>query len=138
MRIDDRNQIEPGRKKRSVTYTYQNWTRDPQGESIRVGQRFRVVSSDDLPHRDSGPVQQVPYDDASSDYEDHQQQISSQLPATTSGIGGGNVCLSYLGFYSASATILVALAVSSLSAVLLYSKLQRLKYEKTLDMPRCS
>ena len=128
-------QIEPGRRKRSVSYaTSGNWSQEHRGEGVRVGHRFRVVMPDELPQSSSV----VPFEDASSDYEDQQQKLINQQPLMRSDASISNVCLSYAGFYVASATMLISLLFSSLSAALLYAKLQRVRYEKTYDMPRCS
>lgn len=90
---------------------------------------------DDLPN----PAALMPLDEETILGEDHSEELTPEemKPALMAAEALG-VCLSYSGFYAAFATILVALAFSSLSAALLYVKLQRVRYEKGQDLPRCS
>lgn len=82
---------------------------------------------EDLP----GALAPAVLDEAASENEEVLQLVSAEATAL-------GVCLSYTGFYTVFATILAALVVSSLSAAFMYLKLQRIRYDKNRDMPRCS
>lgn len=107
------------------------------GEAVRIGHRFRVVSPDELPH----PELTLPLGDFTSDIDEQRQLIipeDKQVQQQELMIGAETICLSYAGFYTTFATILVALAFTSMSAALLYVKLQRVRYDKGHDLPTCS
>lgn len=130
-------QIEPGRRRRSIVYSgsSQNWTRDPMiGEAVRIGHRFRVVSPDELPNPDLvlplgefTPI--IGEEQVNSEANVQQQELATAVET---------ICLSYAGFYSAFTSILVALAFTSMTAALLFVKLQRVRHDKGHDLPTCS
>jgi hypothetical protein len=80
---------------------------------------------DDLPDASAlAPYDGVPVNVQETVSQEMQQRlISTQSSASA-------VCLSYTGFYTTFMTLLIALAISSLSATLMYLKLQRIQYKK--------
>ncbi|XP_076681474.1 uncharacterized protein LOC143375823 isoform X2 [Andrena cerasifolii] len=114
-------QIEPGRRRRSVSYTPRTSTTSNTSavllsEPIRVARGFRVIMVDDL-------------SEASSQALEHLEEIAveQQVARTTT-----NVCMTNNGFYTAISLMLSTVVLTTISTVALYIKLQRVYRSKSL------
>ncbi|KAH0955197.1 hypothetical protein HN011_010539 [Eciton burchellii] len=112
-------QIEPGRRRRSVTYiaSSNNSTTNPVllSDPVRVGRGFKVVMLDDLSTATSQVLESM---------EETAIEAMTKL---------NNVCMSNGGFYMAFSLMLSSLFVAIMSAVVLYIKLQRMRKTKCVD-----
>ena len=84
--------------------------------AVRVGRGFRVVMPDDL-----SPM-------ASQALENVNEEIVQEFASPN------NVCLSNSGFYAAFSMMFTAVVSSTLSAIILYSKLQKVYRSKAYDL----
>ncbi|XP_077254633.1 uncharacterized protein LOC143893292 [Temnothorax americanus] len=111
-------QIEPGRRRRSVTYAppSSNWTNSVLlSDPVRVGRRFKVIMLDDL-------------STASSQVLDSMEETAVETM-----IKAKEVCMSNSGFYTTFFLMLSTIFVATISAVVLYVKLQRIRRPKFVD-----
>lgn len=111
-------QIEPGRRRRSVTYApFSNNSMNSVllSDPVRVGRRFKVIMLDDL-------------STASSQILDSMEEIAVETL-----IKEKEVCMSNSGFYTTFFLMLSTLFVAIISAVVLYVKLQRIRRPKFED-----
>ncbi|XP_076248443.1 uncharacterized protein LOC143188203 [Calliopsis andreniformis] len=109
-------QIEPGRRRRSVTYTPPPSTNNSAmllSEPIRVARGFRVIMVDDL-------------SEASSQSLEHLEETAVEEVARTA----MNVCMTYSGFYATISLMLGTIVVTTISTVVFYVKLQRVYKSK--------
>ncbi|XP_036151368.1 uncharacterized protein LOC105830069 isoform X2 [Monomorium pharaonis] len=115
---DENQQIEPGRRRRSIMYapSSNNSTNaillsDP----VRVGRRFKVIMLDDL-------------STASSQVLDRMEETAVEEMIKTK-----EVCMSNSGFYTTFSLMLSTIFVATISAAVLYIKLQRIRSPKFVD-----
>lgn len=111
-------QIEPGRRRRSVTYAppSSNTTNAVLlSDPVRVGRRFKVIMLDDLSA-------------ASSQILDSMEETAVEAM-----IKAKEVCMSNSGFYTTFSLMLSTLFVATISAAVLYVKLQRIRNPKFVD-----
>ncbi|XP_051175469.1 uncharacterized protein LOC127290738 [Leptopilina boulardi] len=108
-------QIDPGRRRRSITSPL-NSTISLAPSGVRVGRGFRVVMPEDL-----SPM-------ANQALENVDEEIVQEIASSN------NVCLSNSGFYVAFSMMFTAVVSSTISAVILYSKLQNVYKTKAYSM----
>ncbi|XP_076623670.1 uncharacterized protein LOC143343053 [Colletes latitarsis] len=113
---ESNQQIEPGRRRRSINYTPSNTSAVLLSDPIRVARGFRVIMEDDL-------------SEASSQILEHLAQTTTEevLRTTT------DICMTYAGFYTASSLMLSTVVLTTITAVVLYLKLQRVYRSKCLN-----
>ncbi|XP_072744483.1 uncharacterized protein [Anoplolepis gracilipes] len=109
-------QIEPGRRRRSVTYTSTN-TSNPVllSDPVRVGRRFKVIMLDDLSTASNQILE------------------SMEETAVETMIKAKDVCMSNSSFYTTFSLMLSTLFVATISAAVFYIKLQRIRRTKIAD-----
>ncbi|XP_001121500.1 uncharacterized protein LOC725683 isoform X2 [Apis mellifera] len=112
-------QIEPGRRRRSIMYTPSNTTSNGTAvllsDSIRIGRGFRVIMVDDLSKASNQVLEQL-------------EETAIEEVARNS----INVCMTHSGFYTAISFFLTTILVTTISAVTLYVKLQRVYGSKAI------
>ncbi|GAB1862809.1 ZP domain-containing protein [Camponotus japonicus] len=110
-------QIEPGRRRRSVMYTPTNTSTNPVllSDPVRVGRRFKVIMLDDL-------------STASSQILESMEETAVETMTKTK-----DVCMSNSGFYTTFSLMLSTLFVATISAAVFYIKLQRIRRTKFVD-----
>ncbi|XP_011259963.1 uncharacterized protein LOC105253552 isoform X2 [Camponotus floridanus] len=110
-------QIEPGRRRRSVMYTPTNTSTNPVllSDPIRVGRRFKVIMLDDL-------------STASSQILESMEETAVETMTKTK-----DVCMSNSGFYTTFSVMLSTLFITTISAAVFYIKLQRIRRTKFVD-----
>ncbi|KAM0724405.1 Cuticlin-4 [Formica fusca] len=110
-------QIEPGRRRRSVMYTSTNTSTNPVllSDPVRVGRRFKVIMLDDLSTASSQVLE------------------SMEETAVETMIKEKDVCMSNGGFYTTFSLMLSTLSVAIISAAVFYIKLQRIRRTKFVD-----
>ncbi|XP_070163556.1 uncharacterized protein [Polyergus mexicanus] len=110
-------QIEPGRRRRSVMYTSTNTSTNPNllSDPVRVGRRFKVIMLDDL-------------STASSQILESMEETAVETMIKTK-----DVCMSNGGFYTTFSVMLSTLFVATISAAVFYIKLQRIRRTKFVD-----
>ncbi|XP_066582170.1 uncharacterized protein [Prorops nasuta] len=101
-------QIEPGRRRRSVSYSYNSTIKPMLSDPIRVRRGFKVIMLDDLSA-------------SSSQLLENMEETAIQEVTKTA-----NVCMSNSGFYIAFSFILSVLVLTTVSTAGLYLKLQRI------------
>ncbi|XP_076170628.1 uncharacterized protein LOC143148302 [Ptiloglossa arizonensis] len=109
-------QIEPGRRRRSIIYTPSNTSAVLLSDPIRVARGFRVIMADDL-------------SEASYQVLEHLEQTAVEEVARTT----TDICMTYSGFYTAISLMLSTVVVTTVSAVMLYVKLQRVYRSKYVN-----
>ncbi|EZA58941.1 hypothetical protein X777_16900 [Ooceraea biroi] len=115
---DANQQIEPGRRRRSVTYSPPfNTSTNPVllSDPVRIGRGFKVIMLDDLSA-------------ASSQILESMEETAIEAMTKVN-----NVCMSNGGFYMAFSLMLSTLFVAIVSAAVLYIKLQRIRRTKCVD-----
>ncbi|XP_011636579.1 uncharacterized protein LOC105426874 isoform X1 [Pogonomyrmex barbatus] len=111
-------QIEPGRRRRSVTYAPSSNTSTNSillSDPVRVGRRFKVIMLDDL-------------STASSQILDSMEETAVEALTKAK-----EVCMSNSGFYTTFSLMLSTLFIATISAAVLYIKLQRIRRPKSVD-----
>ncbi|XP_011866142.1 PREDICTED: uncharacterized protein LOC105561087 [Vollenhovia emeryi] len=111
-------QIEPGRRRRSITYapSSSNSTNSILlSDPVRVGRRFKVIMLDDLSAASS------------------QVLDSMEETAVEAMVKAKEVCMSTSGFYTTFILMLSTLFIATISAAVLYVKLQRIRRPKFVD-----
>ncbi|XP_032674491.1 uncharacterized protein LOC116845648 isoform X2 [Odontomachus brunneus] len=111
-------QIEPGRRRRSLTYAPPlNTTTNPVllSDPVRIGRGFKVIMLDDL-------------STASSQVLENMEETAIEAMTKEK-----NVCMSNGGFYTAFSLMLSILSIATVSAAVLYVKLQRVRRTKFVD-----
>ncbi|XP_029163480.1 uncharacterized protein LOC114934932 [Nylanderia fulva] len=110
-------QIEPGRRRRSVTYAPTNTSTNPVllSDPVRIGRRFKVIMLDDLSTASNRILE------------------SMEETAVETMIKAKDVCMSNNGFYTTFSLMLSTLFVATISAAVLYIKLQRIRRTKFVD-----
>ncbi|XP_076386202.1 uncharacterized protein LOC100877451 isoform X2 [Megachile rotundata] len=108
-------QIEPGRRRRSISYAPSNTSSLPLSEPVRVARGFRVVMEDDLSKASNQVLEKL------------EETAVEEIVRTTM-----NVCMTYSGFYTAIFFLLSTIFVATISAVTLYIKLQRVYRSKSV------
>ncbi|XP_014469202.1 PREDICTED: uncharacterized protein LOC106741582 [Dinoponera quadriceps] len=111
-------QIDPGRRRRSLTYASPlNTTMNPVllSDPVRIGRGFKVVMLDDLSAASSHILESME---------------ETAIEAMTK---EKNVCMSNGGFYTAFSLMLSTLSIATVSAAVLYVKLQRVRRTKFVD-----
>ncbi|EFN80393.1 uncharacterized protein LOC105186910 isoform X2 [Harpegnathos saltator] len=111
-------QIEPGRRRRSLTYAPPlNTTTNPVllSDPVRIGRGFKVVMLDDL----SAASNQI--------------LESMEETAIETMTKEKNVCMSNGGFYTTFSLMLSMLSIAIVSAAVFYIKLQRIRRTKFVD-----
>lgn len=93
-----------------------NSTTSLAASGVKVGRGFRVVMPEDL-----SPM-------ANQALENVDEEIVQEIASTN------NVCLSNSGFYVAFSMMFTAVVSSTISAAILYSKLQKVYRSKTYSM----
>ncbi|XP_043248214.1 uncharacterized protein LOC122395009 [Colletes gigas] len=113
---ESNQQIEPGRRRRSINYTPSNTSAVLLSDPIRVARGFRVIMEDDL-------------SEASNQILEHLAQTTTEevLRTTT------DICMTNAGFYTASSLMLSTVVLTTITAVVLYLKLQRVYRSKCLN-----
>ncbi|KAK1118570.1 hypothetical protein K0M31_014876 [Melipona bicolor] len=120
---DANQQIEPGRRRRSInTYiaastnasTISNGSPVLLSDPIRVARRFKVIMVDDLSKASNQILQQL-----------EETAVEEVATSATSATSTTNVCMTHSGFYTAISFFLTTILVTTISAVTLYVKLQR-------------
>ncbi|XP_047364441.1 uncharacterized protein LOC124954886 [Vespa velutina] len=110
-------QIEPGRRRRSVSYAPSNTSMAPLlTDPVRVGRGFKVIMLDDL----SAVSNQVLENIEESSFVN---EVSKEE----------NICMSNNGFYAALSLMLGTLILMTVSAAALHIKLQRIYRSKSID-----
>ncbi|XP_068970431.1 uncharacterized protein [Bombus flavifrons] len=112
-------QIEPGRRRRSIMSTSTNTTSNssavPLSDPIRVARGFKVIMVEDLSKVSNQVLEQL-------------EETAVEEVARSS----MNVCMTYSGFYTAISFFLTTILVTTISAVTLYVKLQRVYGSKVI------
>ncbi|KAL6442234.1 hypothetical protein ACFW04_002477 [Cataglyphis niger] len=110
-------QIEPGRRRRSIMYTSTNTSTNPVllSDPVRVGRRFKVIMLDDLSTASSQILESM-----------EETAVETMTKAK-------DVCMSNGGFYTTFSLMLSTLFVATISAAVLYIKLQRIRTTKFVD-----
>ncbi|KOC61498.1 hypothetical protein WH47_05102 [Habropoda laboriosa] len=112
-------QIEPRRRRRSVTYTPSNTPLNGSAvllaDPIRVARGFRVIMVDDLSKASNQVLEQL------------EETAVEQVARTTV-----NLCMTYSGFYTAISFMFSTVLIATISAVALYVKLQRVYRSKVV------
>ncbi|XP_012165181.1 uncharacterized protein LOC100646467 isoform X2 [Bombus terrestris] len=111
-------QIEPGRRRRSIMSTSTNATSNssavPLSDPIRVARGFKVIMVEDLSKASNQVLEQLE--------ETVVEEVARSL----------NVCMTHSGFYTAISFFLTTILVTTTSAVTLYVKLQRVYGSKVI------
>ncbi|KAF7386497.1 hypothetical protein HZH68_013629 [Vespula germanica] len=114
---ESNQQIEPGRRRRSVSYAPSNASMVPLlTDPVRVGRGFKVIMLDDL----SAVSNQVLENIEESSFVN---EVSKEE----------NICMSNNGFYAAFSLMLGTLILMTVSAAALHIKLQRIYRSKSID-----
>ncbi|CAK9802549.1 cut-4 [Anthophora plagiata] len=112
-------QIEPRRRRRSLTYTSSNTPLNNSAvllaDPIRVARGFRVIMVDDLSKASNQVLEQL------------EETAVEEVARTTT-----NLCMTYSGFYTAISFMFSTVLLATISAVALYVKLQRVYRSKTI------
>nr|XP_012223420.1 PREDICTED: uncharacterized protein LOC105672823 [Linepithema humile] len=111
-------QIEPGRRRRSVTYAPPSNTSTSSvllSDPVRVGRRFKVIMLDDL-------------STASSQILESMEETAVEAMTKTN-----NVCMSNSSFYTTFSFMLSTLFFATISAAVLYIKLERIRRTKSMN-----
>ncbi|XP_015187072.1 PREDICTED: uncharacterized protein LOC107072021 [Polistes dominula] len=119
---ESNQQIEPGRRRRSVTtYAPSNMSMAPLlTDPVRVGRGFKVIMLDDLSA-------------VSNQILDNNIDLSSAPFAKEVTKEEENICMSNNGFYAAFSLMLGTLILMTVSAATLHIKLQRIYRSKSID-----
>ncbi|CAK9829444.1 hypothetical protein ANTRET_LOCUS6785 [Anthophora retusa] len=112
-------QIEPRRRRRSLTYTPSNTPLNNSAvllaDPIRVARGFRVIMVDDLSKASNQVLEQL------------EETAVEEVARTTM-----NLCMTYSGFYTAISFMFSTVLLATISAVALYVKLQRVYRSKAI------
>ncbi|XP_012057188.1 PREDICTED: uncharacterized protein LOC105620294 [Atta cephalotes] len=111
-------QIEPGRRRRSITYAPPSTNLSNAvllSDPVRVGRRFKVIMLDDLSTASSQILESM-----------EETAVETMTKAK-------EVCMSNGGFYTTFSLMLSTLFVATISAAVLYIKLQRIRRPKFVD-----
>ncbi|XP_018313909.1 uncharacterized protein [Mycetomoellerius zeteki] len=111
-------QIEPGRRRRSITYAPPSTNSSNAvllSDPVRVGRRFKVIMLDDLSTASSQILESM-----------EETAVETMTKAK-------EVCMSNSGFYTTFSLMLSTLFVATISAAVLYIKLQRIRRPKFVD-----
>ncbi|XP_053994751.1 uncharacterized protein LOC128885036 [Hylaeus volcanicus] len=109
-------QIEPGRRRRSIIYAPSNTSAVLLSDPIRVARGFRVIMEDDL-------------SEASSQVSEHlEHPAAEEVPRITT-----DICMTYGGFYTAISLMLSTVVLTTISTVVLYVKLHRVYRSKFVN-----
>ncbi|CAL7936166.1 unnamed protein product [Xylocopa violacea] len=116
----ERNQqIEPGRRRRSVIYTPSNGPSNGSAvllsDPVRVTRGFRVIMVDDLSKASNQVLEQL------------ETTAIEEIEKSTT-----NVCIPYTSFYTVTSFLLTIVLITTISAVILYVKLQQVYRSKTI------
>ncbi|XP_044588455.1 uncharacterized protein LOC123267715 isoform X1 [Cotesia glomerata] len=114
---DENQQIEPGRRRRDVSYAPTN-SSGALSDPIRMGRGFRVIMPDDLSLASSQSLENL------------ENTAINEISLTRS------VCMSYSGFYGSFSVMVGILVASTMSTIILYTKTQRIAREKSYDLPQ--
>ncbi|KZC08373.1 hypothetical protein WN55_09277 [Dufourea novaeangliae] len=113
-------QIEPGRRRRSVNYTPSSTPSNTSAvllsEPVRVTRGFRVIMVDDLTEASNQLLEHLEHTDI--------EEVSRTRT---------NVCMTYSGFFLAISFMLSTMVVTTISALVFYVKLQRLYRSKCIN-----
>ncbi|XP_018357597.1 PREDICTED: uncharacterized protein LOC108757627 [Trachymyrmex cornetzi] len=111
-------QIDPGRRRRSITYAPPSTNSSNAillSDPVRVGRRFKVIMLDDLSTASSQILESM-----------EETAVETMTKAK-------EVCMSNGGFYTTFSLMLSTLFVATISAAVLYIKLQRTRRPKFVD-----
>lgn len=112
-------QIEPGRRRRSIMSASTNATSNSSAVSlsdpIRVARGFKVIMVEDLSKASNQVLEQL------------EETVVEEVARSSM-----NVCMTYSGFYTAISFFLTTILVTTISAVTLYVKLQRVYGSKVI------
>lgn len=111
-------QIEPGRRRRSIFYSPANSSAGSLSEPVRMGRGFRVILPDDLSLASSLSLEKL------------EETALDEINQAR------NVCMSYGGFYISFSLMLAILVTTTMSSAIFYTKLQRISRSKNPDVPR--
>ena len=111
-------QIEPGRRRRAVSYALTNVTSGALSEPVRMGRGFRVILPDDLSLASSLSLGKM------------EETALAELTLSR------NVCMSYSGFYISFSLLVAIIMTTTMSSAIFYAKLQRIVRSKNFDLPR--
>ncbi|KAK0177326.1 hypothetical protein PV328_001394 [Microctonus aethiopoides] len=113
-------QIEPGKKKRDVSYVSANSSFGTLADPVRIGRGFRVIMPDDLTLASSKSLE------------------NRENTAITNISLGRNICMSYGGFYISFTLIFASLGITTVSSIFFYIKNQKFIARKSYDLPKGS
>ncbi|XP_015510532.1 uncharacterized protein LOC107217492 isoform X1 [Neodiprion lecontei] len=106
-------QIDPGRRRRDVSYAATN-SSGALSDPVRVGKGFRVIMPEDLSLASNLALEKI-------------EEMAVEEFSNTR-----NVCMSNAGFYATFSLMLSLLVASTISSVIFYLKLQRIRAAKML------
>ncbi|XP_063986064.1 EGF-like domain-containing protein 1 [Diachasmimorpha longicaudata] len=110
-------QIEPGRRRRDLSYAPSNVSSGALSQPLRMSRGFRVIMPDDLSLASSQSLESL------------EETAIAELTFEQS------ICMSYTGFYTSFSFILSILVITTSSAAVMYLKLQKISREKNPEYP---